>query len=136
MFNRKLSNNHLFSSASARKSFAYKRENAKMPLTGMKSSKGKELLIYDGYEFIFKRTNRSDNKKIWRCRKVNKYNCPSPMTTKGLHDGDPRELQRSELLNQVNQTASNSHQTIRFDIGDTLIDVQNDVQARLLRNLR
>ena len=71
---------------------------------------------------------------------VSKYNCPSTVTMKDdvivkqpnahSRDGDPIEIQRSEILSQVKSsqvkqlrilTTSNSHPTTRIIIRHTLV---------------
>ena len=45
-----------------------------MPLNLTVTSKGKALLIHEGFTFIFERDG-SENKEIWRCSEYTKDKC-------------------------------------------------------------
>ena len=114
---------------------------SKMSQHFVKSSKGKDVFLYNGHEYIFKRANFIEDKKIWRCRMVNKFKCPATVITKNgnvikepnehSHDGDPVGIQKSILVSKITDKACSSQQTTRSIIGATLVGVQNDVLARL-----
>ena len=111
-----------------------------MVFTVIKSTKGKDVLIYNGHEYLLKRTTL-DNKKVWWCRKVNKFNCSSVVMTKmdeivkepneHTHVGDPVAVRRNVVLDTNTQAASTSHETIRYIIGDAPQPETNDILMRL-----
>ena len=112
----------------------------KMVFTVIKSTKGKDVLIYNGHEYLVKRTTL-DNKQVWRCRMVNKFNCSSVVMTKmdeivkepneRTHVGGPVAVRRNVVLDTITQVASTSHETTRYIIGDALQPETNDILMRL-----
>ena len=105
---------------------------------------GKDVLIYNGHEYLLKSTTL-DNKKVWRCRKVNKFNCSSVVMTKmdeivkepneHTHVGDPVAVRRNVVLDTITQAASTSHETTRYIIGDALPPETNDILMRLPKKI-
>ena len=105
-----------------------------------KSVRGGTVLRYEGHEYLFKIMNR-EGKKSWRCRQYYKNKCPSVMTTQGnyvvsapgvhCHSGDSIQIQANAVLSTVKEAASISQSTTRNLLGEHLINLGNDVLARL-----
>jgi hypothetical protein len=98
----------------------------------VKSSKGKDKLLLEGYSY--RRANKSD--KLWRC---SKNNCPGRVSfhgndynklTEHIHAPNPEENISAEFKSNISTNAALSHDPPRRIIHEALLNIdKNDGAA-------
>ena len=88
----------------------------------LKSTKGKDILAYNGQQYMTKRLNQCGT-VTWRCMYLNKYRCNSTMVTRGnevitepgnhSHQADVIQLKKYILLSEVREIAKAGESTTR-----------------------
>ena len=91
----------------------------------VKSSKGKDKLLLEGYSY--RRANKSET--IWRCSKndcagrVSYDGCQYNKITEHVHPSNPEETLSSEFKSKISTHAANSHDPPRRIIHEALLDI-------------
>ena len=113
-----------------------------MPLNISKSTKGGNVLTYNGFQYILKRTEL-DGTKYWRCRLLNKCRCNAIVKSKyddileetnnHSHVGDEIQNRTNIMLSEIRERASTSRACTRDVIGRELVEANNGTLARMPR---
>ena len=111
-----------------------------MPLTYVKSQRGKDKLHYDGFTYLFHKT-LADDSILWRCEK--RGQCRGSLTTMNEevvrnhqdHNHAPNQLRREEIEmhNRLKRSAEESQETTQQILTAALATVDDQTVARLPR---
>ena len=114
-----------------------------MALAISKSVRGREMLLYQGFEYILRTREAwmNDEKLYWRCRKYLQHKCRSSMITSGqtvvkepsehTHSGDSVQTEANAVIAKIKECAETSRATTRTIIGDNMSHLSDDVLARM-----
>ena len=85
-----------------------------MPLTMLSSTKGRNLLAYNGHQYMTERVN-GDGSVTWRCKMLNKYRCNVTLNTnrnevirepgRHTHNGDALDVHKQIVLTDIRNAA-------------------------------
>ena len=110
-----------------------------MSLNISKSTKGGNVLTYNGFQYILKRT-KLDGRKYWRCRLVYKCRCNAIVISKAddiveeannhSHVADELQNQTNIVLIEIREDASTSRACTRDVIGRELVKANMKLECQ------
>lgn len=110
-----------------------------MPLQFYQTEKGRKKLFLDGY--FYHKEKQIENKVHWKCEDYQKTKCHAHVTTEGdviikqfnehNHILDIAKVEATKILNDISDSAKNTHDTPQFVIGSVVAECSQVVAAKL-----